>query len=123
MIVQIFVADGHGPRTNARIVRFAPDGTFIRFWGRHGSGPEELEGPHALAMDSQGRLFVGDRTNNRSQIFDQDGTLLDSWTQFGRPSGLFIDQHDTLSGAGPGRGQCASPRGAARVPASAVTAE
>ena len=93
---EIFVADGHGARTNARIVKFAPDGTFIRFWGRHGSGPKELEGPHALAMDSQGRLFVGDRTNNRIQIFDQDGTLLDSWTQFGRPSGLFIDQHDTL---------------------------
>ena len=47
-------------------------------------------------MDSQGRLFVGDRTNNRIQIFDQDGTLLDSRTQFGRPSGLFIDEHDTL---------------------------
>ena len=93
---EIFVADGHGARTNARVVKLAPDGTFIRFWGRHGSGPEELEGPHALAMDSQGRLFVGDRTNNRIQIFDQDGTLLDSWTQFGRPSGLFIDQHDTL---------------------------
>ena len=93
---EIFVADGHGPRTNARIVKFAPDGTFIRSWGRHGSGPDELEGPHALAMDSQGRLFVGDRTNNRVQIFDQNGTLLDSWTQFGRPSGLFIDQNDTL---------------------------
>ena len=33
---------------------------------------------------------------NRIQIFDQGGTLLDSWTQFGRPSGLFIDEHDTL---------------------------
>ena len=92
----VFVADGHGPRTNARIVKFAADGTFIRSWGRHGSGPDELEGPHALALDSQGRLFVGDRTNNRIQIFDQDGTLLDSWTQFGRPSGLYIDQHDRL---------------------------
>ena len=93
---EIFVADGHGLQTNARIVKFAPDGTFIMFWGGHGSGPEEFEGPHALAMDSQVRLFVGDRTNNRIQIFDQDGTLLDAWTQFGRPSGLFIDEHDTL---------------------------
>jgi len=92
----IFVADGHSSSTNARIVRFTSDGTFIRSWGRHGSGPDQLDGPHALAMDSQGRLFVGDRTNNRVQIFDQDGTLLDSWTQFGRPSGLFIDQHDML---------------------------
>ncbi|MEE2791540.1 MAG: peptidyl-alpha-hydroxyglycine alpha-amidating lyase family protein [Acidobacteriota bacterium] len=92
----IFVADGHGPATNARIVRYSADGTFIRSWGRHGFGPNELEGPHGLAMDSQGRLFVADRTNNRIQIFNQNGTLLDSWTQFGRPSGLFIDQGDLL---------------------------
>ncbi len=92
----IFVADGHGPQTNARIVVFTADGSFLRSWGRHGSGPDELEGPHALAMDTQGRLFVGDRTNNRIQIFEQDGTLLESWSQFGRPSGLFIDQNDML---------------------------
>jgi len=92
----IFVADGHGPSTNARIVKFAADGTFITSWGHHGSGPDELEGPHSLAMDSQGRLFVADRTNNRIQLFDQEGALLDSWTQFGRPSGLAIDQHDVL---------------------------
>ncbi len=92
----IFVADGHGPSTNARIVKFAADGTFITSWGHHGSGPDELEGPPSLAMDSQGRLFVADRTNNRIQLFDQEGALLDSWTQFGRPSGLAIDQHDVL---------------------------
>ena len=92
----IFVADGHGPRTNARLVKFSSDGTFIGSWGRHGAGPDELEEPHALAMDSRGWLFVGDRANNRVQIFDQDGTILHSWTQFGRPSGLFIDQNDLL---------------------------
>jgi len=92
----IFIADGHGRDTNARIVRFAPDGTFIRTWGRHGSGPGELDGPHALAMDSRGRLFVADRTNNRIQIFDHEGALLDTWTQFGRPSGLAIDHNDIL---------------------------
>ena len=45
-------------------------------------------------MDSRGRLFVGDRSNNRVLIFDQDGTLLDEWRQFSRPSGLFIDAQD-----------------------------
>ncbi len=47
-------------------------------------------------MDSRGRLFVGDRGNNRIQIFDQDGKLLAIWTQFSRPSGIYVDQHDIL---------------------------
>jgi hypothetical protein len=65
-------------------------------WGKHGSGPGEFEVPHALAFDSRGRLFVGDRANNRIQIFDQDGKFLDQWKQFGRPSGLYIDKNDIL---------------------------
>jgi sugar lactone lactonase YvrE len=47
-------------------------------------------------MDSRGRLFVGDRENNRIQIFDQDGKVLAEWTQFGRPSGIFITRDDTM---------------------------
>src|SRR6185295_18021688 len=92
----IFVADGHGPQTNARIVKFDKTGKFLKTWGNHGSGDADLEGPHALAMDSRGRLFVGDRTNNRIQVFDQDGKLLASWKQFGRPSGIFIDRNDMM---------------------------
>jgi sugar lactone lactonase YvrE len=53
-------------------------------------------GPHALASDSQGRLFVADRSNNRIQIFDKDMTYLDSWKHFGRPSGITILKNDTL---------------------------
>ena len=92
----IFVADGHGGDTNARIVKFARDGKFIKTWGKKGSGPGEFDMPHALAMDSQGRLFVGDRNNNRIQIFDQDGKFIAEWKQFGRPSGLFIDRNDMI---------------------------
>ena len=47
-------------------------------------------------MDSRGRLFVGDRENNRIQIFDQDGRFLDEWRQFGRPSGIVITRDDTI---------------------------
>ena len=47
-------------------------------------------------MDAKGRLFVADRGNNRIQIFDQEGTFLDEWKQFGKPVGIFIDVHDTL---------------------------
>src|SRR6185369_16504888 len=92
----IFVADGHGGNTNARMVKFAKDGKFIKTWGRKGTGPGEIDGPHTLAMDSKGRLFLGDRGNNRIQIFDQDGNFIDQWAQFSRPSGIFIDKDDTI---------------------------
>jgi sugar lactone lactonase YvrE len=92
----IFVGDGHGGASNARIVKFSKDGTFIKTWGKKGSGQGEFETPHSLAMDSQGRLFVADRGNNRIQIFDQDGGFLTEWRQFGRPAGVFIDRNDTL---------------------------
>ncbi len=75
----IFVADGHGGNTNARIVKFDKNGKFIKTWGKKGIAPGEFDGPHTLAMDSRGRLFVGDRDNNRIQIFDQDGNFLDQW--------------------------------------------
>jgi hypothetical protein len=93
----IFVADGHEPdKGNARVVKFDKNGKFVKQWGEHGSGPGQFEMPHTLAMDSKGRLFVGDRGNSRIQIFNQDGKLLAIWTQFGRPSGVFIDKHDTV---------------------------
>ncbi len=95
----IFVADGHGAAGNNRIVKFSSDGTFIKEWGSTGAEAGEFRDPHALAMDSQGRLFVGDRANSRIQIFDQDGNHLATWTQFGRPSGLFIDGNDVLYAA------------------------
>jgi hypothetical protein len=47
-------------------------------------------------MDSRGRLFVGDRSNDRIQIFDQDGNYLDEWAQFSRPSGIYIDRNDVI---------------------------
>ena len=34
----IFVADGHGGETNARIVKFAKEGKFIKTWGKKGEG-------------------------------------------------------------------------------------
>ena len=95
----VFVADGHGGMSNARIVKFSKDGTFIKTWGRKGSGSGEFDTPHNLAMDSAGRLFVADRGNSRIQIFDQDGRALTEWKQFGRPSGIYIDRNDVLYAA------------------------
>lgn len=95
----IFVADGHDTGTNMRIVKFTKDGTFVKAWGKEGSGPGEFGCPHALAFDSRGRLFVADRANNRLQVFDQDGTFLEQLTQFSRISGIYIDKNDVLYAA------------------------
>jgi sugar lactone lactonase YvrE len=99
----IFVVDGHSgqaatvpPDYVTRVVKFSKNGTFIKEWGKLGSGPGEFHNAHAIALDSRGRLFVADRGNARLQIFDQDGRFIDQWTQFGRPSGLFIDKNDAL---------------------------
>ena len=92
----IFVADGHGGDTNARIVKFSKDGKFITAWGQKGTGPGEFRTPHGLAMDLAGRLYVADRENDRLQIFDQNGKFIAEWKQFGRPSGVFIDKNDMI---------------------------
>jgi 6-bladed beta-propeller protein len=89
----IFVADGH---VNNRVVKFTKDGTFIKAWGKKGTGPGEFSVPHAIALDSRGRVFVADRGNKRIQIFDQEGKYLEEWAQFGRPSGLLITPDDTI---------------------------
>jgi len=92
----IFVTDSHRNGKNNRIVRFTADGKFVKEWGKKGSGPGELSEPHTIAMDSRGRLLVGDRENNRIQIFEQDGRFITEWRQFGRPSGIAIGSDDTI---------------------------
>jgi sugar lactone lactonase YvrE len=95
----IFVTEGHsGPGGGGgnRVSKFSNDGTFIRAWGKRGSGPGEFNAPHTIAIDSLGRLFVGDRSNNRIQIFDQEGHFIAEWRQFGRPSGMYITNDDTM---------------------------
>ena len=90
----VFVTDGHGP--NNRVVKFSKEGRFLKTWGHTGDGPGEFNQPHTIAIDSQDRVYVGDRSNGRVQVFDAEGTFLRSWLQFGRPSGMFIDEHDML---------------------------
>ncbi len=100
----IYVGDTHGaqfqneagPTAKSRISMFEPDGTFIKSFGEFGFEDGQFRSPHSLAMDSQGRLFVADRGNSRIQIFTQDGEHLDTWYQFSRISGLFIDANTDM---------------------------
>jgi DNA-binding beta-propeller fold protein YncE len=95
----IFVADGHNSSSGNRIVKYNSQGEYLLQWGSTGAEAGEFRVPHALAMDSQGRLFVADRANSRIQVFDQQGGHIMTWTQFGRPSDVYIDSHDTLYAA------------------------
>ena len=96
----IYVADGHtgggGATGNARVVKFDKDGNFVTTWGRKGMGPGEFDVVHTIAVDAASRVYVGDRQNNRVQVFDADGHFIDAWYQFGRPSGMYIDENDVL---------------------------
>jgi DNA-binding beta-propeller fold protein YncE len=92
----IYVTDGHGGASNDRIMKYSKDGNFIATWGKRGKGQGEFDGLHAIALDSAGRVYVGDRVNGRVQVFESDGKFVAEWKQFGRPSGIVIDKNDMI---------------------------
>ena len=88
----IWVTDGHGSQQqgpnkdnmygsrggNNRLVRFSKDGKFMKAWGggvgSEGSGPLQFNDPHGIDIDSEGRLYIADRGNQRIQVLDKEGT-------------------------------------------------
>lgn len=90
------MAEGRANGLTARVMKFSADGTFIKEWGQIGTLHGEFRTPHALAFDSQGRLWVADRGNHRIEIFDQEGNYLESRYMYGRISGIFITEDDMV---------------------------
>jgi DNA-binding beta-propeller fold protein YncE len=84
----IFIADGES--TNTRIVKYSKDGKFAGWWGGKGTEPGKFDEPHSIAIDPDGRLYVGDRRNKRVQVFDQKGKFLTQWTHLSTPWGVFV---------------------------------
>lgn len=87
-----YVADGYG---NSRIVKFNKEGKYLMSWGKKGSAPGEFNLPHAVRIAADNSVFVGDRENNRVQVFDPAGKFL---REFGglAPFGLFITPDQTI---------------------------
>jgi hypothetical protein len=83
----IYVSDGYG---NASIHQYAPDGRWIRSWGRPGSGPGEFNLPHNIACDADGWIHVADRENHRIQVFDGKGRYETQWNNLHRPSAFCL---------------------------------
>lgn len=84
----IYVADGYG---NTRVHRFSAQGEHKGSWGGPGSGPGAFTTPHGIKVLPDGRVLVGDRENNRVQVFDPDGTYLAEWTGFFHPMEIHVD--------------------------------
>jgi hypothetical protein len=90
---EIYVSDGY---SNARVHKFAPDGTLVASWGEPGYAPGEFRIPHAIWVDKQDKIWVADRENSRIQIFNSHGELLNQWTGLNRPNDLYIDQEGVV---------------------------
>ena len=84
---EFFVSDGYG---NSRVVMFSKDGRYLKEWGTKGKGEGQFNLPHAIVLDQDGRIYVGDRENDRVQVFDPNGKFLAQWKEGGAPYGLFL---------------------------------
>lgn len=89
----LFVSDGYG---NARVHKYTSDGTLLKSWGTHGSGPGEFNLSHCVRIDRHDRVWVCDRENRRIQIFTDEGEFLDQWTGLGRPDTICFDPQEDV---------------------------
>jgi sugar lactone lactonase YvrE len=89
----IYVSDGY---QNARIVHFSSDGRFVRIiGGGKGAQPGQLQLPHGVALDSQGRILVNDSDNMRVSVFDKEGRFVRTWPYPSR-GGIAVASDDTV---------------------------
>ncbi|HXH50553.1 MAG TPA: peptidyl-alpha-hydroxyglycine alpha-amidating lyase family protein [Terriglobia bacterium] len=83
----LFVTDGY---VNSRVVKYDKFGNRLKDWGTRGTAPGQFHTPHTIAVDANDRVYVGDRENNRIQVFDADGDFITQWTNVGAPWALCI---------------------------------
>ncbi len=89
----LFIADGYG---NASIHHFDADGIPVRTWGAPGDATGQFNVPHGICVDALGRVLVADRENSRIQVFDREGSLLQTWTDVIRPCQVYAGVDDVF---------------------------
>jgi hypothetical protein len=91
----IFVSDGYN---NKRVVKFDKNGKFLKDFGSRGKGPGQFEDVHTIQVDHQGNVYVGDRSNKRLSVFDNEGTFKTAYINVGSPWAVCITpgQHQYL---------------------------
>ena len=91
---EVFIADGYA---NARVHKFAPDGTHLLSWGGPGTGAGEFNLPHGVWIDRRDRVLVADRENDRVQVFTQNGEHITTWpTKLIGPALFCVDDEDIV---------------------------
>lgn len=89
----VYVSDGY---ENSRVVHFTKEGEFVRIiGGAKGSAPGQLQVPHGVAVDSQGRILVNDSDNQRVSVFGKDGRYVETWP-FPSRGGIVVTADDTV---------------------------
>jgi len=68
-----YISDGY---VNSRVAKYDKHGDWVKSWGESGTGPGQFRLPHAIAVDRNNNVYVGDRSNRRIQVFDTDGKFL-----------------------------------------------
>jgi streptogramin lyase len=68
-----YISDGY---INSRIAKVDKGGNWLMSWGEPGGQPGQLNTPHSIAVDAEGKIYVADRGNRRIQVFDGDGKVL-----------------------------------------------
>jgi len=80
---------------SSRVVKFSKDGQQLMAFGKRGTAPGEINAAHSIAIDAQGRIYVGERS--RIQVFDQSGRSLDIWPNIRFGAGFIaIDRNNHL---------------------------
>src|SRR2546426_7295965 len=73
----IYISDGY---INSRVAKYDKNGDWVKSWGTKGNGPGQFNLPHAIVIDRNNNIYVGDRSNRRVQVFDTDGKFLRMFT-------------------------------------------
>ena len=66
----IYISDGY---VNSRVAKYSKAGDWMKSWGERGTGPGQFNTPHAIVVDRNDNVYVGDRANRRIQVFDTEG--------------------------------------------------
>jgi NHL repeat-containing protein len=72
-----YITDGY---INSRVAKYDRNGDWVTSWGEKGTAPGQFRLPHAIAIDRNDNVYVGDRTNRRIQVFDTSGKFLRLFT-------------------------------------------